>query len=567
MEKEKQLPKIPYGISHFETIRTGNYLYVDKTHFIEEIEKSNMLIYLRPRRFGKSLLISMLESYYDVNQADQFEELFKGLYIYEHPTAYRHHYYVLRFNFSSIKSVQQGDLEQGFLRKVTLGVQDFIERYQLPIKVDKAETDPAGVLDRLLTAFRGLRLQHKVSIMIDEYDHFTNTLLTGDGQAFLELLIRGGFVRAFYEVIKEKAELGVVDRFFATGVMSVSLDSMTSGFNIVTNITTNRRFADMMGFTADEVEEILKQLMLSKEEQTEIFHVLKENYNGYLFSRSADMKVFNSTLIMYYLNHYLDNKTPPEELVDPNLNQSSVTIENLVGLKTKEKNEEVIEQIVEHKQVLGTLSTFIDMTKKFDRNDFMTLLFHIGLLTIKNAGMVTTFEIPNKVMDNIYLSYLADLTQQQAHYRIDIERQALALVEMGQNGNMKPLTDLVVDFLTHTAVRNKQKFDEKYVKLVYMMLLATNNQFITYDEYPAGQGFIDLFIQKTPASYATYEYAIELKYLKISETTNENMEQAFLQARTQMGKYLKDERIGKRSNLKKWIIVFSGFEVVRMVEI
>ena len=567
MIKEADLPGIPYGISHFEAIRTDQYLYVDKTRFIEEIEKMRILIHLRPRRFGKSLFLSMLASYYDVAKADQFDQLFGGLYIHEHPTQNRHQYYVLRFNFSGVQTTRKGNLEQGFLRKVAEGAQHFIDDYDLHIKLDEKETEPAGILGRLFTAFRSLKLAHKVYILIDEYDHFTNTLLTGDSQSFLELPTQGDFVRAFYEVIKEYAELGIVDRFFATGVLSVSLDSMTSGFNVAKNTTTNRRFADMMGFTAKEVENILQQFTLSKDEQAEVYQILKENYNGYLFSKEADIQVFNSTLIMYYLDHYLENGIPPEELVDPNLNQGGTTIENIVGLKTKEENHEVIKQIIEEKQVLGTLLAFIDLKKKFDRHDFMTLLFNIGLLTIKQPGVVTTFEIPNKVMDNIYLAYLVDLTQQQSNYRIDLKKQELALVEMGQNGNIQPLTDLVSDFLTHIAVRNKQKFDEKDVKLVYMMLLATNNQFITYDEFPAGQGFIDLFIQKTPASYAQYEYVIELKYLQKKEATPAKIEQKLKEGLKQMDKYLVDERIAKRESLKKLIIVFSGFEAIKVEEI
>jgi hypothetical protein len=323
----------------------------------------------------------------------------------------------------------------------------------------------------------------------------------------------------------------------------------------------------MMGFTHNEVKEILKQLMFPIDKQADIYHVLKENYNGYRFSSETDIKVFNSTLIMYYMSHYIRRQRTPRTLIDPNLNQSGVTIENIVGLKSQEKNYEIIEQIIENKQVLGTLSNFIDIKKKFDHNDFITMMFNIGLLTIKAPGIVTTFEIPNKVMDNIYLEYLVDLTQKQANYRIDVQKQELALLALGQNGNIQPLTDLVVDFLTNTAVRNKQKFDEKYIKLVYMMLLATNNQFLTYDEYPAGQGFIDLFIQKTPASYADYEHAIELKYLKKAETTAARIEADIVEAKRQMDKYLDDKRISERSHLKKFIIVFSGFEVARMEEI
>ena len=567
MEKTKKLPKIPYGLSNFETIRTQNYLYVDKTHFIEKVENSRIFIHLRPRRFGKSLFLSMLECYYDVAQADQFDRLFSGLYIYENPTKRKNSYYVLRFNFSGVASTEEESLKSGFLRKVNEGAQNFINHYNFNIKLDEKEIEPAGVLGRIFTAFRGLKLEHKIYVLIDEYDHFTNALLKGDAKDFLTVLTQGGFVRSFYEVIKEQTELGIVDCFFATGVMSVSLDSMTSGFNIATNITTDDFFADMIGFTADEVKDILRQRLSCSEECEEVYTILRQNYNGYLFSEETDIKIFNSTLIMYYVNHYVNKKRPPKQLVDPNLNQSGVTIENITSLKTTEKNYEVVQQIIENKEVLGTLSNFIDIKKKFDHNDFITMLFNIGLLTIKKPGMVTTFEIPNKVMENIYLEYLIGLTQNQANYRIDVQKQELALLELGQNGDFVPLTNLLVEFLTNTAVRNKQKFDERYIKLTYMMLLATNNQVITYDEFPAGQGFIDLFIQKTLASYATYEYAIELKYIKASETTPARIEKEFLEASTQMDRYLNDERISNRPNLKKLIIVFSGFEVVRMEEV
>ena len=567
MEREKKGLEIPYGISNFEKMRRGNYLYVDKTHFIEELEKTQILIHLRPRRFGKSLLISVLEHYYDIAKADQFDELFEGLYIHDHPTKIRHQYYMLRFNFSGIQSVDETDLKSGFLNRVFKGIERFIKRYNFDIQMDEKKTIPASVLDDLLTAVEGLKLAHQVYILIDEYDHFTNPLLKGDAKDFLAILTQGGFVRAFYEVIKEKCELGIVDRFFATGVTSVSLDSMTSGFNVAMNITTDDAYADMVGFTSEEVRAILKQLIPLKREQAAVYEVLRQNYNGYLFSEETDIKVFNSTLIMYYLKHYVKRKRAPKALIDPNLNQSGMTIEHIVSLKTQEKNGEVVKRIVEGKQVLGELSTFIDIVKKFDENDFITMLFNIGLLTIKEPDVITVFEIPNKVTENVYLEYLANLMQERSHYRISVTKQKLALSELGKNGNIAPLTDLVVDFLTHTAVRNKRKFDEKYIKLVYMMLLATNNQFITYDEYPTGQGFIDLFIQKTPASYATYECAIELKHVKIGEATHVRIEKEFLAAKGQMDRYLDDKRISERPNLKKWIIIFSGFDVIKMEEI
>ena len=310
--------KIPYGLSNFERIRKANFLYVDKTHFIEKVEAFDYVMHLRPRRFGKSLFLDMLDHYYDVANVDKFDELFGGLFVHENPTDDRHSYYILRLNFSGIENDEEEGLKKGFLRRVTIDAQRFINRYNLNINLSQLET-PAGVLDTLLEGFEALNLKHKVYILIDEYDPFTNAVLSGNGEEFLAALKRGGFVRSFYEVIKERAGSGVVERLFMTGVMSVTLDSMTSGFNIATNLTTNENFSDMMGFTDDEVKDLLKlsysnsiqpkkMVKLTDEEQVTTYEIFKDNYNGYLFSERSSIKVFNSTLIMYYLQHYLPKK-------------------------------------------------------------------------------------------------------------------------------------------------------------------------------------------------------------------------------------------------------------------
>jgi len=337
--------KIPYGLCDFERIRTKNFLYVDKTHFIEMVESMDYVLHLRPRKFGKSLFIDTLDYYYDLASEDKFDELFKGLFIHENQTPYRHKYYILRLDFSGIQNTASENLEQGFLRRVTIDAEIFINRYKLDIQLGEASS-ASGVLDSLLKGFRALELEYKIYIMIDEYDHFTNSLLTGDGVEFLSVLQRGGFVRSFYEVIKRNAGRGPVERIFMTGVMSITLDSMTSGFNIATNITTIKDFSDMMGFTTAEVQEILKStysnprkvgeiVQLTSDEQVQIYDIFRENYNGYLFSEDSSSKVFNSTLIIYYLQHYLPHRVPPRNLVDVNLNQSGATIESIVGLKNQ----------------------------------------------------------------------------------------------------------------------------------------------------------------------------------------------------------------------------------------
>ena len=552
---------------------------MDKTRFIKMVEAMDYVLHLRPRRFGKSLFVDMLDHYYDLACEDKFDELFSGLSIHENPTAYQNKYYIFRLDFSGIQNTASENLEQGFLRRVRIDAEIFIDRYDLNIKLTDSSSS-AGVLDSLLKGFKALKLEHKIYILIDEYDHFTNSLLTGDGVEFLSVLQRGCFVRSFYEVIKRNTGSGLVERIFMTGVMSVTLDSMTSGFNIATNITTRKSFSDMMGFTANEVQNLLKLsysnpnpdqseevVQLTNEEQTQIHDIFKENYNGYLFSRNSQTKVFNSTLIVYYLQHYLSYRLPPDSLVDANLNQSGATIESIVGLKNHEQNYKVIEEIINEKQVDGTLQSFFEIDKKFDKNDLITMLFNMGMLTIKGFDMVTQFEMPNKIIENIYLQYLSDLVQRQSDYTLDVAKQQVAIIEVGRKGEIKALTALVSEFLMQTSNRNTRKFDEKYIKLAYMMILSYSNQFSVYDEFPSLQGFNDLFIQKAPNSTSRYEILMELKYIKKGDTTEQKIEEEVADAKRQIERYMGDERLARRKSLKKFVVVFSGFEPVRLLEL
>ena len=567
--------KIPYGESNFESIRTENYLYVDKTHFIKEIERTKKLIHLRPRRFGKSLFLSMLDSYYDVAGVEKFDELFQGLYIHKNPTKSKNNYYILRFNFSGVENVTKDCLRTGFLDVVKDGVNDFINRYDFDFKASDSNS-PASVLSCLLTNFSALKLSHKIYILIDEYDYFTNSILEGDGGEFLALLKWGGFVRSFYEVIKEKSELGIVDRFFMTGVMPLTLDSMTSGFNIATNITTRKSYASMMGFTAeevkgilastfydteeDDVEKIKNKLILTSAEQEEIFNVFRENYNGYMFSENRDIKIFNSTLIMYYLSLRLEEGQSPKRLLDPNLNQSSAIIENIVGLKTPERNVKLIREIVNEKEIEGELVDFFDLDKRFDHNDIITMLFNLGILTLKQSDYDTFFEIPNTIIKRIYLQYLNDLQQRESGYCIDTRDQMLAFREIGRTGNITALTKIVEEILLHTSNQNALDLDEKHIKFCYFIQTYITKDFAPYDEFPSGKGYADLFIGRSVPSNSKYEVFIEFKYLSKGATNETSLAEKLQEGIAQVKSYLTDKRLANRPDLKKYVIVFSGHE-------
>jgi len=227
----------------------------------------------------------------------------------------------------------------------------------------------------------------------------------------------------------------------------------------------------------------------------------------------------------------------------------------------------VVEEIVKEKVASGRLSSFIALDKKYDRNDFITLLFNIGLLTIKEAGVRTRFEVPNKIIESIYLQYLSDLEQKRLGCKIDVLEQELALDELAEEGKINKLTTVVSEFLMQTSGRNKIKFDERYIKLIYSFIMSSTDQYFIYDEYPARQGYGDLVALRTPASYAKYELLLELKYIKTRETNVAKIEKEFEKGVGQIADYMKDKRLAMLPHLKKFVVVFSGFEVVKLEEV
>ena len=313
------MKKLPYGISNYEELITQNYYYVDKTPYIEKLENlaEKRLMFLRPRKFGKTLFTSTLEYYYDINSKDKFDNLFKDTYICQHPTPLRNSYYILKFNFSGIDTSTTEAAVKGFKQKVIDGVEYFVGKYNINFDINKLD-DSEDILNNI---FRIFRLQHandKIYVIIDEYDHFANELLGFQTEAFKNLISKNGKIRKWYEVLKKGAE-SVVDRIFVTGVAPITLDSLTSGFNIVSDRTQDRNLNEMLGFTTSELIQLMNAQEINQKAQDEIFPIMKENYDGYNFSIKSAQKIYNSNMCLYFLNEYLMYKEIPNKLMDVNI--------------------------------------------------------------------------------------------------------------------------------------------------------------------------------------------------------------------------------------------------------
>jgi len=567
--EEKMGMKVPYGEVDFKKIRTQGYIYIDKTMYIEKLEQNSKVIYTRPRRFGKSILTNMLDYYYSIDETEEFETLFKGLYIYNHPTPYKNKYYILKFNFSGMNTDIQETLEsmeKSFDEKVSDSLDKFINRYKLNIKYDK-KRKAAGMLSEVLKEFERLEKKEKIYILIDEYDHFTNVMLQGDAREFLKILGDTGFVRAFYEVIKENLETAnpPIERFFATGVAPVTLDSLTSGFNITTKITNNPQFTAMCGLTDDEVKQAIE--MAGIENQEETFNKMKENYDGYRFSDENEIHLFNTTLVMYYLRDMVQLGRPPKNLVDGNLAATGSKIENIAGLINREENYKVLNQLLLEGEIEGNIVESFELNNHFDRNDFLSMLFYNGYITIKDIGVRLKLCIPNYVTEILYASYFLKLTEMQDKYRINTTEIEEGMQELAEQGKINKVTQKVQEFLFHCSIRDKENFNEMNLKHVYSMILALTSQYIIYAEYPTGQGFADLYIQKTAGSLAKYEAVVELKYIKEKEARKANTKKLIKEAKEQIERYMKDKRMEQKENLKKFVIIFKGFEDYYIEEI
>ncbi len=553
--------KIPYGEADFKIVIEENNIYVDKTMYIEKLENYKKAIYVRPRRFGKSLFTSMMSYYYDISEKENFERLYKGLYIYDNPTEKKNSYYILKFNFSGMdinSNKTQKEVEEKFNEKVYTACQRFIDKYDFNIQIEEKKSASYILMD-LLRKFTALKKENKIYIVIDEYDHFTNGMLEGNVSRFVTSLGQGGFVRAFYEVIKEYAEGtdSVVDRFFATGIAPLTLDSLTSGFNIAVDISLNENFVAMCGFTEEEVKKLLKKVGIEQQ----LYEELRKNYNGYRFSTVSEILTFNVTLLMYYLREFILNGRPPLTPVDANLATSGNKIEAIVNLVDKERNYKKLLELITTGEVSGRLVEKFELNNmNFDENSFLSLLFYNGYITIKEMGYDTIFCVPNYVSEVLYANYFAKLIDTKKAYKLEISQIDNGIREFGVNGDIEKITKVVSNFLTYQSVRDKEGFSEKILKYVYSLFFGLSSQYYVYGEFPAGQGFADILVEKSVTSLAKYEALIELKYLSKEKAKVANYNNLVEQAKEQMKRYIEDKRLNEKENLKKFIIIFTGFE-------
>ena len=536
--------KMPYGISNYEKIINDGYYYVDKTMYIEKLENlpETNIMFLRPRKFGKTLFTSVLENYYDKNKKDSFEKLYENTYIGKNTTKLKNSYCILRFNFSGINTENEETTMKGFKEKVTISIEGFTKKYGIEFYINPEQT-VEGMTRSLIEAFKIQKPQEKIYIIIDEYDHFANELLGFNTEQFRNLVSKNGKVRKWYEILKEGTET-VVDRIFITGVAPITLDSLTSGFNIGTDITQDEEFNEMIGFTEEELKKILKNQEISLKEQEKIIPIMKENYDGYKFCLKAKNQIYNSNMCLYFLSRYIRLGEIPDKLIDTNIASDYSKIGKMLDLCKGENRLEILRKTVQGEPIVNTIVEKFNPAIEFTENDMISMLYYLGYLTISGELVgIPELTIPNKVMKEIYADYFMQMMDKEAEFRID------------NNANQ----EILKIYLNNLSNRDLIKFDEKYIKLIFYCIAMNIKAYSTKSEMEVNRNYPDILLVPRDSSKGYKAVMVEFKYIKKGEVAK--LEDKQKEAKEQIERYSSFEDIKDIQGLRKYTIVVSTNDI------
>ncbi|MDR0834477.1 MAG: ATP-binding protein [Candidatus Symbiothrix sp.] len=569
----KKYKRLPYGSSNYKSIRTQNYAYVDKTMYIEMLENESNpnQFFIRPRKFGKSLFFMTLSCYYDMNEAENFDQLFGDLYIGKHPTPERNSYAILKFDFSGLDTSSEEGFRYSFNKKVQDAIRLFFRDYQHAFSeteyyLEQVEKRTSGVTSMDLV-FNAAEIDKvKIYFIIDEYDHFANDLIAmGNrfGKDFYKTMVAAnGLVRDFYERIKASTK-SIPSRTFITGISPVMLDDLTSGYNIAEILTLNPKYNEMMGFTQEEVEWLMRETGVD----ANLINVdMEAYYDGYLFNIDGKQRVYNPAMMLYFFNQILQFKKPPIDLVDLNLKTDYGRLKKLVQ---NDGNRELLLQIVKDGEIVAEILRKFSIDMLNDNSYFVSLLFYMGLLTIKEPVLnKVRLVIPNYSIKTLYWEYLIQLMRETSP---DMTIQSMQLDEAITVLAMEGDAEQFISYVSQNAFSklsdyDLQRFDEKYIKILLLAYLFMSKIYVPMSEYEAVPGRADIYLQRNPLlPQVKYEWVFELKYCKAGAKESEiaaKRDEGLKQVR----QYLASDRLKGHTDLKAAVIVFIGKNEYRIFE-
>lgn len=575
-----QVKGIPYGISDFKRLRNENFYYVDKTMYLPLIEKMPSYLFLiRPRRFGKSLFLSLMRTYYDILQKDNFEKYFGDLWIGSHPTDQRNRFQVLYFDFSKAGCSQPGtDMMTSFNDYCSLIINQFAHEYASYYDADYKATIENIASAKAKLSYIEIKAKEKgypLYLIVDEYDNFTNVILSEHGQKmFHDLTHASGFYREYFKQFK-----GMFDRIFLMGVSPITLDDLSSGYNIDWNISTDETFNAMMGFDETDVREMFHYYrqndMLTGDIDTMIAE-MKPWYNNYCFARMAldSDRVFNCDMTLYYLNYQVQKHRAPEDMVDKNIRTDYSKLKMLARIDHDCSQEgsrmSTIEEIAAKGEILVDLHTSFPAEKVTDIDNFRSLLYYYGLLTIcATRGDLLKMCIPNNCVREQYFGFLRDYYQKQSS--IDLHYLNVMLTDLAYDGQWKPFFEsIALAYRENSSVRDAME-GERNLQGFLKAYLALASYYLVEPELEMNYGYCDFFLLPDKKRYPDigHSYILELKYAGRT-TTDTELETQAEEGRRQLLQYSKDKialQLAQDTTLHLILLQFRGWDLVKCEEI
>lgn len=575
--------KIPYGLSDFRLLNEANYYYVDKTRFIEEIEASpRFLFMIRPRRFGKSLWLGIMSLYYDMATAGDFDTLFGSYYIGQHPTPERNKYLILKFNFAGVNP-EIDQLEASFESYVKGCFQTFNYKYAHLFPDGYKEgyekcITATDCFDYVMRACQQADLP--VYIIIDEYDNFTNVVLSRHGhQRYHDLTHAAGFFRFFFNKLKE-ATTGAsapVKRMYITGVSPVTLDDVTSGFNIAHQASMEPQFNDFLGFTEEEVRQMLEYY---RDEGCPVgdvdqrLAVMHKWYNNYCFSESCcGTKVYNSDMVLYFMNHLIRFGKEPKSLIDNNVKTDYAKLRYLIVMDKKlNGNFSKINRIAEQGEIESEILTGFPAEDIAKPANFISLLFYFGILTIdrEERGMAM-LKVPNETVRRMLFSYIQAGYRDAGVFETDFFRLNELMNNMAYDGEWRAVFEYFGEELRRqTSVRDYIE-GEKAMQTFHMVYMGLTNQYIIWPERELNKGYCDLWLFPNLVNHPgmKYSYVVELKYLK-HDATEAEVAAKLEEAREQLRQYAGEGKLKAQAGpteIRYIAVIYRAWELEAVEEV
>ena len=593
-------PRIPYGEMSFPRIRRNGWLYVDKTRFLRPLEDERYVFFIRPRRFGKSCWLTLLECYYGRHWAHEFETLFGDTDIGRAPTAERGRYVVVRFDFSASRSKpgagfdeKPETLEERFQEYCFIDLRHALERHPdlFPEAALRRILAPPAIDGRLqeLFSYAGER-DIPLYFLIDEYDHFANTVpaprssrgQAHQGQEASESFIPGGgFHRNFFATLKAGTGEagGGLDRLFITGVSPITMDDVTSGFNIGANISLKPEFNDVLGFTEPEVRgllELYRDRGAFSQDVDAALDVMREWYNGYRFSEDAPGDLYNTDMVLYYIKHSILNEPMPDDLIDTNIHidYPKLCPLLLVNRQASAEARRLNDNFDLLRHVIGEGEAQADLIRSFplDRLDepenFLSLLYYFGLLSIRGVSQgATRLGIPNQTVWRLMYGYLRDAYRDAGVFSVSHHHFSGLVRRMAYRGEWRPAVEYIAAAMAEQTGIRDYIDGEKAVQAFLAAYFSVVDQFLIHSERELNKGYADLHLEPFVAQYPDigYGYVMEVKYLKRSGRVDGSVVAETLRgAREQLKGYLADEGLRRRAPSVRYVglaVVFHGWEL------